>query len=188
MDTRLYEAVNGLAGRVDAIDDLFEVVAHYGPFLMIAVLLGLWFWPATRERRDQLQAAAIVATISATLALGVNQVIIHLWDRPRPFVAHASTLLLPPSQDPSLPSDHAAFAFAVAVAVLLVARRVGWVLLAFAALMGLARVWTGEHYPGDVLAGAAIGALVATVCTAEYPQVARLLDPILRVARRYHLA
>lgn len=188
MDTRLFEAVNGMAGRVDVVDDLFEIIAHFGPFLMIAVLLGLWFWPATRARRDQLQAAAIVATISATLALGVNQVIIHLWDRPRPFAAHAATLLLAPSRDPSFPSDHAAFAFAVAVAVLLVARRVGWFLLAFAALMGLARVWTGEHYPGDVLAGTAVGALVAVVCTAEYPLVARLLDPVLRIARRYHLA
>lgn len=188
MDTRLFVAINGLAGQHDVVDDLFEVIARYGPFLMIAVLLGLWFWPATRERRDQLQAAAIVATIGATLALGVNQVIIHLWDRPRPFAAHAATLLLTPSHDPSFPSDHAAFAFAVAVAVLLVARRVGWLLLAFAALLGLARVWTGEHYPGDVAAGAAVGSLVAILCTVEYPRVARLLDPALRLARRYHLA
>lgn len=188
MDTRLFEAINGLAGRQDAVDDLFEMIAHYGPFLMIAVLLGLWFWPASRARRDQLQTSAIVATLSATLALGVNQVIIHLWDRPRPFAAHAATLLLAPSKDPSFPSDHATFAFAIAVAVLLVARRLGWLLFIFAALLGLARVWTGEHYPSDVIAGAAIGSLVAIICMAEYPRIERLLDPALRIARRYHLA
>jgi len=188
MDTRLFEAINGIAGRQDVVGDLFEMIAHDGPFLMIGTLLGLWFWPASRARRDQLQTSAIVATLSATLALGVNQEIIHLWDRPRPFVAHATTLLLSPSKDPSFPSDHATFAFAVAVAVLLVARRAGWVLSIFAALLGLARVWTGEHYPSDVFVGAAIGSLVAVICTAEYPRIERILDPALRSARRYHLA
>lgn len=188
MDTRLLYAINGLAGRYDLVDDMVEMISHYGPLLMVAILVGLWFWPAARDQRDRFQSAVIIATFSATLALGVNQVIIRTWDRPRPFAAHAVTLLLAPSKDPSFPSDHAAFAFAVAVAVLLMARRVGWLLLAMAALIGLARVYAGEHYPGDVVAGAAVGSLVATLCAAQYSLVAPVLDPMLQFARRIHLA
>lgn len=31
MDTALFEAINGLAGHVDAIDGAFELVGRYGP-------------------------------------------------------------------------------------------------------------------------------------------------------------
>ncbi|MGZ4457404.1 MAG: phosphatase PAP2 family protein, partial [Nocardioides sp.] len=47
--------------------------------------------------------------------------------------------------------------------VLLVHRRLGLVALAMALLMAAARVYVGAHYPGVVLAGLVVGAVVTTL-------------------------
>jgi undecaprenyl-diphosphatase len=107
----------------------------------------------------------IAAGFSALLALGIAHLIVDLWARPRPYIAHAADahLFIPPSPDPSFPSDHATAAFAIAVALLLRHRKAGLVALVFATVVSLARVAVGTHYPGDVLAGAAVGAFAALV-------------------------
>jgi membrane-associated phospholipid phosphatase len=92
-------------------------------------------------------------------------VITQFWQRPRPFVAHPqdTILLVAPSSEPSFPSDHAVAAFAIAFAVAFIGRRMGAAFLAGATLIAVSRVIAGLHYPGDVLAGAAIGLASATV-------------------------
>ncbi|MBV9121085.1 MAG: phosphatase PAP2 family protein [Chloroflexi bacterium] len=111
----------------------------------------------------------------------------HLWYRPRPFVAHANVvhLLLAHSPDASFPSDHAAAGFAIAVVLAGSYPKSGAVALIYAALMSYARVYVGEHYPGDVLAGAAIGvACAALLLTWLYPVARfarRLVDAAIRL-------
>src|SRR4051794_29645751 len=60
----------------------------------------------------------------------------------------------------SLPSGHAASAFAFATGAGAIMPRVSPALLVLAALVGYSRVHTGVHYPGDVVAGALAGAAV----------------------------
>lgn len=187
MDATLFRAINHLAGNYDGIDDTFEFVARFAPFALIVLLFGLWFWPGERTERDGRQWACIAATISGALALGINQIIIRLWERPRPFTAHHAVLLLKPSPDPSFPSDHATFAFAVAVAIVLASRRVGIAALVIAALLGFSRVYVGEHYVGDMIAGAIIGAAAAFAVYQLRPIVLPLIDPPMRLARRIRL-
>jgi len=58
----------------------------------------------------------------------------------------------------SFPSDHAALFFALAVAIFFASRRAGWFAFFYSlVLICLPRVYLGEHYPTDVMAGAAIG-------------------------------
>ncbi|MFL6130353.1 MAG: phosphatase PAP2 family protein [Mycobacteriales bacterium] len=61
----------------------------------------------------------------------------------------------------SFPSGHTASAVAFAVTVGREAPGLGPPLGLVAAAVALSRVWTGAHYPGDVLVGAAIGGLAA---------------------------
>ncbi len=64
-------------------------------------------------------------------------------------------------------STHTAYAFAVAVfaAAQVRRRRVAALLLTWAAAVAYSRIYLGLHYPGDVLAGAAWGALTAFAIT-----------------------
>jgi membrane-associated phospholipid phosphatase len=60
----------------------------------------------------------------------------------------------------SMPSGHAATAFAGAVALAYLWRRgAAWFFL-LAAAIAFSRVYVGVHYPGDVLVGAALGSVV----------------------------
>jgi len=61
---------------------------------------------------------------------------------------------------PSFPSGHASTAFAAAVALAALAPRLRAPALALAALVAVSRVYLGVHFWLDVLAGAALGALV----------------------------
>ena len=101
---------------------------------------------------------------SAALGLLVAHFLAGAVDRSRPFVSHhAVHLFIAHAKDPGFPSDHATGGFAIAMAVWLYDRTFGALLFALAGLLSFARVYAGTHYPGDVLAGAAIGAAAALV-------------------------
>ncbi len=80
-------------------------------------------------------------------------------DRAGHAVPEARYVSMPASR--SLPSGHSASAFAFATGVGAEMPRTAAVLRLGAAAVAYSRVHTGVHYPGDVLAGALLGAAVA---------------------------
>ena len=63
----------------------------------------------------------------------------------------------------SFPSDHTAVAFALAVAVFLYSKKLGFILLILALLVGIARILGNVHYPIDIFGGALLGSFIALV-------------------------
>lgn len=157
MDYWGFRLINDLAGRTAWLDRVLVLVAQYGPLLFAAALA--WLWVAQREgpQRDRDRLAAGRALAAAALALAAGQVITWVYPRPRPFMTHPVRLLIPPSTDPSFPSDHALAAFAIAGALAWSHRRLGVGLVLLGGLLSFARVFVGTHYPLDVLTGAVIG-------------------------------
>ncbi len=175
MDVDLLRALNDFAAAHDGVED--TVTAYVGfSVLLFAGLLAVLFFVVRGSRRLQGPRAAVAAGASAALALGVAQVISHLVERPRPYAGHAIHLFVARSADASFPSDHATAAFAIAVAIWLRSRRLGWVALVFAAALAVGRVVVGAHYPSDVAAGAALGSAAALALWA--PPLRRQLDRI----------
>jgi undecaprenyl-diphosphatase len=163
-DLSIYEQLNGYATRHDGFEDVLRFFAVDAQVIFLALLAVLFFARGKYRTRNGRHGVA-AAGFSALLALGVAQVIGHLWDRPRPFEAHPAHahLMLPISTDPSFPSDHATAAFAIAVAILLRHRKAGVLALVLATIVSVSRVALGTHYPSDVIGGALLGASCALV-------------------------
>jgi undecaprenyl-diphosphatase len=159
-----------------------DSVAKFFASDMVVVLIGLvaltFLIPWSRQRRER-RNGAVLATASAALALLISQPIGHLVDRTRPFLDHPAHahLLVARSHDPSFPSDHATGAFALAFGLWLYDRTFGAVFLILAAIVAVARVYVGTHYPGDVLGGALLGIGVASALYL-IPPTRRLLEAI----------
>jgi membrane-associated phospholipid phosphatase len=65
----------------------------------------------------------------------------------------------------SMPSSHAANIFAATMVLFLFCRKSLWFMLPLALGVSFSRIYNGVHYPGDVLAGALIGAGCAAAIT-----------------------
>lgn len=84
--------------------------------------------------------------------------------RPRPYeVTQSISLGIPPLDRFSFPSGHTLHAVVFSMVALGYYPMLAWLLLPFTLLVGMSRVILGLHYPTDVLAGAAIGALIASM-------------------------
>lgn len=130
--------------------------------LSIASAAALSIAGGPRGRR----AAALGLSCVASTATFVNVVVKPIGRRRRPDRAGAGVpaarqVELPGSR--SFPSGHTAAAVAFAHGVARVLPSAGIPLHSLAALVGYSRVHTGVHYPGDVVAGALLGAMVADV-------------------------
>lgn len=146
----------------------------------LGVVAGLAFvgWLVVAFRRQALLPIAQVAA-AIGVADGVGARLLKPWfGRMRPSYALAEPLvrvLSPAANVGSMPSLHAANAFAMATVVTLAIPRAGFVAIPLATLIGVSRVGVGVHWPSDVLAGALYGAGIgAAIVFASRELVRRL--------------
>jgi len=170
-----FTVVNNFARTTGWLHTPLVVYASDGVALF-AVLLIVGYLLARSAGPPMMMARALLAGVGVLLAVAVNQPIVHVVNEARPYtqLPHA-LLLVHRSIDASFPSDHATMAGAVAAGLLCVHRRLGAGAVLAALLMAFARVYVGAHFPIDVLAGLAVGGLVALLTQLGAPPLARVL-------------
>src|SRR5689334_4028790 len=140
MDYRLAHALDSFSASHDSFEDVLKAYVSASEVIFaLAIVALLLLVPGAR--RAVARRAGAAAAASVAVALLVAHVLAGVVDRPRPFVAHPGTIhaFLSHAADPGFPSEHAAAAFAIAVAVTFRTKRWGAVLLVLAAVLAAGR-------------------------------------------------
>jgi undecaprenyl-diphosphatase len=181
LDLRVFRWINrGLNHPI--LDQFFNIVADGRFWTPLLLLLAIYFLFRGKDRTK-----AWVALTLLSVAIGdplITNPLKHLFDRPRPYQSvegvrevspgsgeqrwePAVRISGIPEQDiphgRSFPSSHVANATAAAMSARLVwgpALRWPWYLVALA---GIGRIYTGDHYPTDVLASIPLSMLYTWV-------------------------
>jgi undecaprenyl-diphosphatase len=166
----------------------------------LAVLLTgawLWFW-TDRQRtandhilrvrtRTESRARLLAFGCGAVGAYVVARLIAMQLDMARPFATYLPVHGTEGAFDDlrtfgAFPSDHAALLGALPVAFRYWSPTLGRVWIALAVCLSLVRVAVGFHYPSDMVAGAAIGAVSVAIAMAIYDRSVLARDTTARVA------
>jgi len=162
VDQRWGEALRGRGGA----DRVFYLASQLGDFSLIWHLLG----SAQGLRSDRDADATIrLAVVLLAESLLVNQGIKRLVDRPRPRPTEPRPHDLRKPLTSSFPSGHASSAFTAAGVLGHHDPALAPLYYAIAAVVATSRVHVQVHHASDVIAGAALGAVLARVATRLWP-------------------
>lgn len=161
LNHRLFMLINH--ADLPLLDMLMPLVTQMGGSRMFYLYFLLLAACCLVNRRAMPARYLTVYLMATLLALASESLLKELFHVPRPPFAmgvESVRLLAGVSTSYSLPSGHATFS-AMTAAVLGHGRGVGWKLpfWLFAFLVAYSRIYLGVHYPLDVLAGLAVGAL-----------------------------
>ena len=159
---------------LDRIACVFEAEPLLKGGVLTAFLWWAWFRGSPDKRRDR--AILVAGVASGLTALAICRIAAWLLPfRQRPFF-EASLHFTPPLFTnsstwvnwSSFPSDHAGLFFSLAASLSFAYRRAGLIACLYTVLfICLPRIYLGEHYATDILAGIFIGALVAWIFTRQ---------------------
>jgi undecaprenyl-diphosphatase len=165
-DISIFQYINGFAGRSAALDFFGIFLAAYLQYVLGAVLLVLLFWPKKELAKNRLMVTMGLAAALAARWI-VKTLIVLAYARPRPFVFLPAAHKLIPNYAfenfQSFPSGHMLFFFALSTVLFAFNKKLGSWFFAASAIMGVARIFAGMHWPSDILIGAMLGVLVGAL-------------------------
>jgi undecaprenyl-diphosphatase len=136
----------------------FRLISRLGDgvfwYTLMCILLVI-FQEAALPAVLHMLLAALVGTVSYKLIKGKTL-------RPRPFNVYPAIICTGKTLDQfSFPSGHTLHAVSFSLIAVFYFPALVWLVLPFSLLVAVSRPVLGLHYPSDVLAGAALGALIA---------------------------
>ena len=156
-DSALCVRFNG-AVRIAPVRRIFRIVSRLGDGV---------FWYSLMLALLATGGVAALGPVGRMAGTGLVCTLIYKWLksktlRPRPFAVENAVRAGADPLDPfSFPSGHTLHAVAFSIVAIAFYPVLAWLLVPFTLLVAASRVVLGLHYPSDVLAGAALGALIA---------------------------
>lgn len=189
-DEKILLWLNGLVGRVPLFDRFMSIIED--DFFIVTCLalsmIALWFGARSLSQRKRNQRAVVATACAVALTCLWILLTPDIFHRPRPSEVHTISLLTYFHEGYSFPSEIAAVASAFATAVWMGNRKAGIVLACVAFLWSFGRVYGGNHYPLDIVAGALIGILTAFLVSKLLHTISGIPNSIIRFFEWFHLA
>jgi membrane-associated phospholipid phosphatase len=162
--------------RSPALDAFFHTVSFLGEELFYLVLVPVLYWHVDKRMATRF---AVLFLVSAF----VNTLLKSLVAQPRPSPPRVAVLAAPGGG--GVPSGHAQNGLVSWGWLALRTRRRGaaFALAALIPLIGLSRLYLGVHFPHDVLAGYAVGAVLLVTFVRFEPGLSAWLNTLPTVRR-----
>ncbi len=103
----------------------------------------------------------ILVFFSGALAWFLAYIFKFIFHTGRPFEIFPNVISLFSETGYAFPSGHSTFFMALAFAIFFGYKKVGYVFIFFALLIGIARIMAGVHFPIDILGGYILGFFIA---------------------------
>ncbi len=168
-DRQLFHFINVTCANPVTDVIMPQITSDLNLRIAFGLIIVLLFWKGTRERRWLVVGSIVALAISD---LTSSSLVKPLVERPRP--CHNLTdinLLVNCGAGFSMPSSHAANAFAQWMFWSATVPKLRWHLFVVACLVAISRLFVGVHYPGDILIGGLIGILVGGIVYAVERQL-----------------
>ncbi|MBO5809339.1 MAG: phosphatase PAP2 family protein [Bacteroidales bacterium] len=177
IDTELFLFLNGL--HVDWLDPVMTFISGkitWAPFYIVLLFLVI----KNYKKQSIIIIIGIILLIvcSDQVSSGIFK---PIFERPRPCHNEAikDLVYLPNGHCGGaygFISSHACNTFALAAFLTLLLKKyykkIAYVMFIWATLVAYSRIYMGVHYPGDVIAGAAVGAIIGVI-------IAKIADKII---------
>ena len=169
MNDWLFSLINGMANHSVIVDALMISISKLVPYLYILILAWLYV-KGFRTGSFKLRGESFATAVLLVICLIGSFILGSMFYENRPFVDHPdAVLILNHAADASFPSDHAVGTMALACGILYYRWNLGTWMVYGSILVGISRVFVGNHYPGDIL-----GAFILVwILTALYNKLLR---------------
>ena len=156
MNASIFYFINSIAGQSYLLDQLIIFLSNqFGYLLMLGLFISFFFY---KDKKQGVRDILIVLG-SAFFAYVIAYIFKHLLPHPRPFeVLSDAYVLYTHGGGDSFPSGHATFFMALATSLFFIRRRLAFVYVLGALIIGSMRIAVGVHWPLDIFAGWMLGA------------------------------
>jgi undecaprenyl-diphosphatase len=176
LNLALFNLINHYAGLNPLIDGLAIFAAKYMPAVIILALAILWI-----VKENSTRNVILYGIYAAIIGLVINYIIGLVYFHPRPFMIGLGTQLFQYPAETSFPSDHTTFMVSIALMFFYFkeTRVYGVILLILGLIGGLARVFSGVHFPLDIL-GSIVVSIISTLIIYQFKERLNPLNTIIK--------
>lgn len=159
-DSLMVKQANTLLMTGSSFANAIYVFAEYTVFL-VPIILALFVLFNIHTQKERLKVLFFISFSSLLSLFVVTGFIASMIGRARPFQTLDTIHPLFFEATSSFPSGHATFFFACATSLYCHNKKWGSAFFVLAALVGMARIISGVHYPLDIVCGALVGVVTS---------------------------